>query len=273
MKQITRFFLFLTLIALLQSCNNEDMQDEVLNTTSVSITTHNAFLSGKNVNDPSIFGNIRDITVTARHIASGYEANTLFTISNNSNDPTNYVIDNVQVGMNDFTATATTATIAIAPSFSSTPRNNSNSGIWNTISTQVAAPPYATYSGSVSSIAIDHINPITLNIPMNTSNGRFIAYFRGGTKTNFSTTVTPYINEVAQPPITMIYGNDFYLIWNDSDCVEGKTIRFECITTNKGNSTKSTANIPNVTIKSHTTSKYAYDIPETGNTYTAIPHN
>lgn len=272
MKQIATLFLFLTLILAFQSCTNDEIQEETLKTTSVVITTHSSFLTTKNVNDPSIFGNIKDITVTAKQITTGYEATTVFTISNNSNDISSYRIDLVQEGINTFTANATSVTQPIAPGYSSTPRNMVNSGVWNTIKAQVANPPYATYSGFKDETVIDHNTLITLNIAMSTNNGRFIAYFRGSQKT-FEVTITPYIDEVAQAPFIVTNVNDFYWIWNDSDCTAGKKVRFQCITRNKGNNVKSIANIPNVTIKSHTTSMFAYDIPESGDTFAAIPNN
>lgn len=274
MKQITRFFLFLITLLLLHSCSNNDYDVEVpaLKTTSVEITTHKSFLTGKNVNDPSLFGNIKDITVTATQTTTGYKASTLFTISNNANDTSTYTLNNVQEGINTFEASATSVSAPKVPSFSSTSRNTSNPGVWNTINAQTASQPYATYSGSLGTTVIDPDKPIILNIPMNTNNGRFIAYFRGSSK-NFQTTVTPYIDEVAQTTFTITNVIDFYWIWNDADCIAGKNVRFQCVTVNRGNNTRSTANIPNVTIKSHTTSQYAYDIPETGDTYSNIPRN
>jgi hypothetical protein len=235
---------------------------------------HDTFLTAntaKNVNDPSIFGDIKDITVTAKQTISGYQSNSLFTITNNANDTHTYSLDSVEEGVNTFTAVATTVTTAIPPTYSSTPKNTVNSKVWSIIDAQVSGKPYAVYNGSVGPTTIDVNVPMTLNIPMNTTNGRFIAYFRS-TTTYLPVTVTPYINEVAQLSFIVNGTNDSYWIWNDSNCVNGKTVRFQCLT-KLGTFTLSTANIPNITIKSHTTSKYAFEIPATGNTYTTIPHN
>ncbi|KFC57617.1 hypothetical protein [Flavobacterium gilvum] len=273
MKQFANIFLFLAIMQLFQFCTNDEFEESsTLKTTSVEITTNSSFLLTKGVNDPLLFGDIKDITVTARQITTGYEANTVFVISNNPDDVSTYRIDLVQEGINTFTANATSVTPPVAPGFSSTPRNTVNSEVWDTIDAQVENPPYATYSGFKDETLIDTDTPIKLNIPMNTNNGRFIAYFRGSAK-NFEITITPYIDEVAQAEFVVTNVNDFYWIWNDDDCVAGKNIRFECITRNNGDNIKSTTNIPNVTIKSHTTSKFAYDIPESGDTYTTIPRN
>ncbi|AOW08893.1 hypothetical protein [Flavobacterium gilvum] len=270
MKQIATFFLFLASMLAFQSCTNDEMQEETLKTTSVVITTHSSYLTAKNVNDPFLYGNIKDITVTATQITTGYKANTVFTISNNPNDFSTYRIDLVQEGINTFTANATSVTQPVVPGYSSVPRNDSNSKIWNTIDAKVANPPYATYSGFKGETVINHNIPTTLSIDMNTNNGRFIAYFRGSPRP-FETTVTPYIDEVPQAEFVITSVNDFYWIWNDSDCVAGKTVRFHCIERNNGGNIKSVVDIPNVTIKSHTTSKFAYDIDETGDTFTSIP--
>lgn len=274
MKQITLSFLFLASLLLFQSCTNDEIETEesALKTTSIEITIYNSFLTRKNVNDPSLFGNIKDIMVTATQTATGYRASTLFTISNNTNETSTYTLDNVQEGMNIFTAEATSVTTPKAPDFSSTPRNTVNSAVWNTIDAQVSGQPYATYTGYKDETLIDVNKPTTLNIPMNTNNGRFIAYFRRSTK-NFETIITPYINEIAQASFTVNNVNDFYWIWNDSDCVAGKNVRFECVTVNKGDNIRGITQIPNVTIKSHTTSKYAYDIRSNGDAYDAIPRN
>lgn len=272
MKQITTLFLFLACLLVFQSCTNDELQEETPQITSVFITPQSSFLTGKDINDPSLFGNIKNITVTATQITTGYKTNTIFTISNNSNDPSTYRIDQVLEGINTFTANATSVAQPIAPGYSSVPRNASNSAVWNTIDAQVANPPYATYSGFVGETVIDHNIPIRLNIDMNTNNGRFIAYFRGSEQP-FETTVTPYIDEIAQAPFIVTSVNDFYWVWNDSDCTAGKKIRFHCVERNNGGNIKSIADIPNVTIKSHTTSKFAYDISESGDTFVNIPRN
>ena len=271
MKQITISFLFLALLLLLQSCSNDDFQESALRKTSVAITTYSSFLTPaatKNVYDPSIFGNIKDITVTASQTETGYQANSLFTITNNLNDPTTYTLDNVEEGINTFTAVATSVTAPKPPSYSSLSRNASNSAIWNFIDSQVAGSPYAVYNGSVGPTTIDANVPMTLNIPMNTINGQFIAYFRCNIKGASLVMVTPYINEVAQASFSVTNTSDFYWIWNDSDCIAGKTVRFQCNTKDNGNPSF-TVEIPNMTIKSHTTSKYAFDI--LAKSYTSIP--
>jgi hypothetical protein len=274
MKQIRPFFLFLTTLLLLQSCTDEEMQEPALKTTSIQITTYSPSLTGKNVNDPAIFGNIKDITVTATQTASSYKASTLFTISNNTNDSSVYTIDNVLVGINTIEATATSVSAPIAPSFFSIQSTDANSAVWNTIDTHVASPPYATYTGSMGPILIDVDTPTKLMIPMNTNNGRFIAYFRVSTsKNNLKTTVTPYIDNVAQASFNVTNTLDFYWIWNDPDCINGKTIRFSCLTTNNGGQKQELLTTPTITIKSHTTNKNTYDILGNGESYATIPRN
>jgi hypothetical protein len=271
MKQISIFFLILIALQLFQSCTNEDLSEQPLPTTAVEISTNSSFLTDKSIKDPAIFGLVKDITVTATQTATGYKATTLFTITNNTNDPSTYKLEKVLTGTNTFVAVTTSPITPKSPSYTSTPRNTTNSKVWATIDAQVAGKPYAIYSGSKGATLINLSPHTILNIPMSTTNGRFIAYFKhNSTSTQSTVIVTPYINEVAQASFTVTFANHFYWIWNDSNCIAGKNVRFSCVA-KKNQSTKFTAQIPTVTIKSSTTSKYAYEFNYNTDSYRTLP--
>lgn len=234
-----KVLLIIVLLIAIPSCSNED-DETFIETTTVAISTDNEILAsttGKNVQRGSMFAWISEIQIIATH-TSGYVSTTDFTLVNNgtSGAGTKFIMDNVMIGNNTFTATSKTT----EPERLETSQVYRNEAFATTISNLNARNPYALYVNK---------NPVNLNItlgtaqnvniPLKTDNSRFIALFNIDDFNLNTYTVTCYVNGAKFGPTTTctwLRNATFY--WSNSNSIAGKSIYFKIVS---GSDTYTTA--------------------------------
>jgi hypothetical protein len=258
-------YILMTLF-MLTSCSQEE-EVMPIETTSVNIITGEEQLTGKNVQRGNLFGSIKDITVIAQKYQNPYNSTTTFTLTNNATDATAFVLDDVALSWNTFSATTTTGvtpskTIGLFTGTGLTGAKNEIARMNNTL-------PYATYAGEtgLQDIRVGVVDNVP--IELKTNHSRFIAYILCNVvKTNPSgaegtVDVTPYVDGVAGQTISTIAANqDIEMYWSDNNSVSGKTIYFRIVGHTKGNRVV-TYNTPTVTLVKSTTHRRLYEATST----------
>jgi hypothetical protein len=255
------------LLFILTACSQEE-ETMTIETTSVNIITGEEQLSRKNVQRGNIFGSIKDITVLAQKYQDPYNASTTFTLTNNATDATAFVLDNVAIGSNTFSATTTTG---VTPSKTAGLFTGTGlAGAKNEIARMNNTLPYATYTGEtgVQDIRVGVVDNVP--IALKTNHSRFIAYILCSVvKSNPSgkegtVDVTPYIDGVAGQTISTLAANqDLTIYWSDTNSVNGKTIYFHIVGHLKGANSIVIYDTPPVTLVKSTTHRRLYEATST----------
>lgn len=267
-KTLAVFALLITIT----SCSIDD--DTTPQTTSVVISTGNEFAvstTGTNVQRGSLFAWISEIQIKATH-QSGYISTTDFTLVDNgtSGAGTQFIMDDVQIGDNTFTASSKTneperleTAQFLRPNGATNP---SSSAINNQFNTLKNRNPYAIYTNT---------NPVNLTItqgiakevtiPMSTENSRIIAVFATdditGNNSGNVVTITCYVNGVSfGPPATCDAFMNATFYWSDRNSTAGKSVSFRIVNNDKG--TIDTYDSPAFVIKASNTQKMLYTIKD-----------
>jgi hypothetical protein len=252
-----KVLLIIVLLIAIPSCSTED-DTPSLETTTVAISTDNEFIAsttGKNVQRGSLFAWISEMQIKATH-TNGYVSTTNFTLVANgtSGAGTKFIMDDVMIGNNTFTASSKTT----EPERLETSQVYRTEAFTTTMSNLSTRNPYALYiSKAPVNFNITLGSAQNVNIPMKTDNSRFIALFNIDDLNLNTYTVTCYVNGVKFGPTTTctwLRNTTFY--WSDSSSTAGKSIYFKIVS---GNETYTTA--PKVLIASNT-AKMRYTISD-----------
>jgi len=170
--------------------------------------------------------------------SSGYVSTTDFTLVANgtSGAGTKFIMDNVMIGNNTFTASSKTT----EPERLETAQVSRSEAFTTTMSALNARNPYAVYTNTAPvNFTIIQDAAQNVNIPMKTDNSRFIALFNIE-DFNFNTyTVTCYVNGVTfGPTATCTWFRNATFYWSDSNSIAGKSVYFKIVS---GNTTYTTA--------------------------------
>jgi hypothetical protein len=267
-----KVLLIIVLLITLSSCSIED--DINMETTTVAISAGNEFIAsttGKNVQRGSMFAWISEMQIKATR-TSGYVSTTDFTLVANgtSGAGTQFIMDNVQIGNNTFTASSKTneperleTTQFARPSGATSP---TNTVIMNQFNTLKNRNPYAVYTSTnpVTATIVEGI-ATEITIPMKTENSRIIAVFAtddiNGNNTSNVVTITCYVNGVSfGPPATCTNSMNATYYWSDRNSIAGKSISFKIVNNDRG--TLETYNSPTMVIKASNTLKMLYTIKD-----------
>jgi hypothetical protein len=205
--------------------------DSFLKTSKTSANTK------KDVNRPSsIPTGIDLITVTTKNISLGTApVNTAFNIIP-TGGVTDFILDGVMTGTNDFTATATTTSnpsnkVELIASASA--KNQFNTYTGDIQNNYAGAPiPYATYAAAVTGLKIDFASSPEIYFDMKTSNGRLNTLVQTGpsvTTSNLYVKITRTVyNKSKNTTVATDYNisGDSSLVstWNDEDAIYGSTV-------------------------------------------------
>jgi len=254
----------LTLLAISSCSVDEEMQVE---TTSVEVSTRNEFIitaRDKNVQQGNIYGWINELQVVATNLASGIVSTTNFNLVPNGTPgaASKFIIDNVIIGKNTFTALSKTNVIEKLE----TAQVSKSVSFSKAINDLNSRNPYALYTSAVP-VTIDIIQGNSQNvvIPMKTDNSRLIALF--STKKNHSAIITCFVDGARFGPSTTCtkYVNaTFY--WSDRNSLAGKSVYFRIKVDKPGSELIFTT--PKITMKASNTTKMMYSID---NSLTIIP--
>lgn len=236
MKKIV---LIIVLLIAISSCSIED--DISIETTSIAVSTGNGFstaTTGKNVQRGSLFAWISEMQIKATH-SSGHISTTSFTLVPNGTTGvgTQFIMDDVLIGNNTFTATSKTA----EPERLETSQVTRSEYFSTTMTNLNARNPYALYAstGPVNYTIVAGLAQ-NVNIPLKTDNGRFIALFTtediGGGNSGNVVTITCYVNGAAfGPTATCNKDKNATFYWSDRNSIANKSIYFRIVNNDKGN--------------------------------------
>ena len=226
MKNVTRTFaILLAFIAL--SCTKDEGKDSV-NPNSIQKATVLANIvtnqtTAKNVNRGSIYAWINSVNVTATSTAWAYSTSEVFNLVT-SGGASNFTIENVALGANNFVATTTTNTVPVK-------ELKVIAGVPSVIrAAMVAHNPYATYSGTKSAtISQTALNVVDFN--MTTNHGRVISVFSFENdpilRANTKAKITVKIGGVDYATSNFFSGTDLVTFeWSDNDAVDGKQVDY-----------------------------------------------
>jgi len=270
-----KILLIIVLLFAIPSCSSDE--NITPQTTSVGITTRNEFTAsttGKEVQRGTLFAWISEMQIKTVN-ESGYVSTTDFTLvaDGTAGAGTQFIIDNVQLGNNTFTASSKTNEVERLETtqFSRTgrkPTNPSDPSILNQFSTLNARNPYAIYTNT---------NPVTativqgvaqeVNIPLKTDNSRIIAVFTTDdidkTNNKNTVTITCYVDGVVfGPPATCNTSMNATFYWSDQNSTAGKSISFRIVNNDQG--ILETYDTPPKIIRASNTLKMLYTVTDTG---------
>lgn len=259
-----KILLFLSLIVLsVTSCTSDETETSTVpQTTSVvaTIATPSSSTTGKNVNRGNIFAWVKDINVTANSTVWSYSTNTVFNLVP-TGGASNFIIDNVAVGANQFVANTTTNSSEV---YSLTVVSTGTASALKT--SLVAHNPYALYNGSTNTV-ISNGTTNVVNLAMQTTHGRIISIFQFDEdvqlRANTEATITAEVNGKAV--LTSAKFSNTGLVafeWSDATSIVGKEVKFTVKVYDK-NGTKSLLKTYTVTsdkIKASTSTSCIYDI-------------
>jgi hypothetical protein len=224
-----KILLIIVLLIAISSCSIED--DINPQTSSVSVSTENEFnatTTGKNTQRGSLFAWISEMQIVATH-ESGYVSTTDFTLVANgtSGAGTKFIMDNVMIGNNTFTASSKTT----EPERLETAQVSRSEAFTTTMSTLNSRNPYAVYTNTAPvNFTIIQDAAQNVNIPMKTDNSRFIALFNVEDFSFNSYTITCYVNGVAfGPTATCTWFKNATFYWSDRNSIAGKSIYFKIV--------------------------------------------
>jgi hypothetical protein len=267
-----KLVLIVALLIAISSCSTED--DMVPKNITVAISTNNEFMASttnKNVQRGSMYAWISEMQIKATH-ESGYVTITDFTLVNNGTpgSDTKFMMDNVQLGKNTFTASSKTkeperleTTQFSRPNGGTSPTNTVIINQFNTLNSR---NPYAIYT-SVNPVTSTIVEGIAqgVNIPLKTDNSRIIAVFATddvkGSNTDNVVTITCYVNGASfGPPATCNGTLNAAYYWSDRNSIAGKSISFRIVNNDRG--TLDIYNTPAIVIKASNTLKMLYIIKD-----------
>ena len=221
---VIAFVMAITSISCSNDDNTSDKQVQLAQAT-LSIKTETPNITGRDVERGNLHAWIKDINVHASSMELIHNRDFTFTLVPNgtSGADSNFVLDQLAIGRNDFTISTTTNTL---PSLIST-RSDVNPTVYMAI--VQAYNPYAVYSATASANIVYGQNNSVEPTLLRTQNGRHIALFKLSDELaalGVRATVTPIINGVTKRELeftTELLGRVY---WSDADCVAGKTVRY-----------------------------------------------
>jgi hypothetical protein len=259
-----KILMIIVLLIAMSSCSIED--DINMETTSVAVSAGNEFsvsTTGKNIQRGTLFAWISEMQIKATHTASGYISTTDFTLVANgtSGAGTKFIMDNVMIGSNTFTASSKTTE----------PERLETAQVLKTVSNATAISnlnsrnPYALYT-SIAPVnyTITQGTAQNVNIPMKTDNSRLIALFNSENVNTVylgkTVNITCYVNGAAFGPAAICDKDKnatFY--WSDRNSVAGKSIYFK-IVVNQLFGGPTTYDTPAIVMKASNTVKIMYSV-------------
>lgn len=230
----------MSLIALsITSCTSDDVQNGDTNaniektSVSLSVDATSSSKTAKDVNRGTIYAWVKDINVIATSTIWNYSKSESYTLVA-SGGASNFTISDVAVGANRFDATTTSfdankvyAVSSINPSGNTTALAAAQTAI-NVIKTH---SPYAVYGGTANATITNDVSN-TVNLSLNTTNGRVIAAFVLDNdillRSNTYAIVTSSISGVSNSTLTsaQIKNNVVTFEWSNENSIVGKTITF-----------------------------------------------
>lgn len=254
MKKIIPFVLSLFVIS---SCSVEEEMN--IETTSVRISAGNQFASAtrdKLVEQGNLYGWISELQVVTAHLTSGIVSTTDFKLVPNGTPhaDSKFIIDNVIVGKNSFTASSkTNVTEKLETAQVSKSVSHSKA-----ISNLNSRNPYALYTSN-NPVLFDIIQDKSQNviIPMVTDHSRLIALF--SIENSHSAVITCFVNGVSfGPPAYCTRNLNATFYWSDRNSLVGKSVYFRIQVEKPGHKPIYTTRV--VTLKASNTTKMAYSI-------------
>jgi hypothetical protein len=258
-----KILLFIVVLIAIPSCSIEE--DTNPQTTSVTATTGNEFnatTTGKDVQRGSLFAWISEMQIVATH-ESGYVCTNDYTLVTNgtAGAGSQFVMDNVHIGNNTFTASSKTTEIERLE----TTQVSRSEPFTTTMANLNSRNPYALYTSTAPvnfTIAQDLAQEV--NIPLKTDNSRFIALFKnddinGPSNSGNVVTITCYVDGVPfGPTATCDKFKNATFYWSDRNSIAGKSIYFKVV--NNDNGTLDTYTTTSIVLRASNTVKIGYTI-------------
>jgi hypothetical protein len=201
------------LVGLFTSCTQEtniyldDKRVDVLLNPKTKSTA-----SSRDVYRGEIYVWVKDINVSVEEEATGSVVNETFTLTDNIEDTSEFVLQDIPVGTNIFKANTTTNAESI--------NNHYVNSINDDISIYVDKNPFALYSSGYESlfVSLEASNEIALD--MTTQNGRLISHFKL-TRNGYQVTVKTYTDGVLTNTSTILNNEVLTSYLSNIDAVEG----------------------------------------------------
>lgn len=233
MKNIFKLILTLVLFTTF-SCTSDNEETTGQDKTSLilDISQNTSSKTAKDVKRGNVYAWVKDITLTATSIETGWQATELFRfVDDNSQTGTTagvYRLDDVAIGRNNIKATSTTNT---TPELTLTAKTGNPK---DATTLAIKKNPYAVYESAVLVEDIQRTPNNVIKVPMNTNNGRIIGTFtvedNSYLTNNFVIkleafkTINGVKTSIGHGEVTKTQSIQLY--WSDDKCVEGNKITY-----------------------------------------------
>jgi len=222
MKRI--IILGIAILASMVSCSTEETQESNVQTTDVKfLVAAPANTTGKQVDKGAIPAWVNKIEIQA--VSGSYTKSEQYDlVVNNPNADKNFILADVAIGSNVFTAVSSTDSAkkyVLAPS----------SGTAEAKITELKAHnPYVLYTGTKTQTVVATNNVI--NIDMTTKHGRIISVFQlennSTFKNGFEATITATVDGEASAGTTKVQKDGIvYFEWSNDKALEGKKVVYK----------------------------------------------
>ena len=232
MKNI--FKLILTLVLFTTFSCTSDNEETGQNKTSLvlDISQNTPSKTAKDIKRGNVYAWVKDITLTATNIETGWQATELFKfVDDNSQTGTTagvYRLNSVAIGRNNIKATSTTNT---TPELTLTAKTGNPK---DATTLAIKKNPYAVYESAVLVEDIQRTPNNVIKVPMNTNNGRIIGTFTvedNSYLTNNFVIKLEAFKTINGVKTSIGYGEvtktqSIQLYWSDDKCVEGNKITY-----------------------------------------------
>lgn len=214
-----KVILSLVLLASMTACSTDDTQTPIQKTDVTFIVASSSNVTGKQVDKGNIPVWVNRIDISA--VSGSYTKTEQFDlVTNNPNVEKNFILNDVAIGSNVFTATTTTDS---AKKFVLAPSNGTAEA---KIAELKAHNPYVLYSGTKTQA----INPTAnvINIDMTTKHGRILSVFQlennSAFKSGYEATITAKVDGVTAGTTKVQQSGIVCFEWSDDKALEGKKV-------------------------------------------------
>lgn len=228
MKNLLSAMLVLILTLGAISCSTESNELVPTTTKVVAIVsqapTTQSDVQAKNVNRGSIYAWVSEVDMSFSHIISGYNVSENFTLVTSGGDA-NFTVDNVQLGVNDISATTNTGSDELLTTELIV---NGKSQITTKLNQYKALNPYVLYqSDPLQQNIVTGTNVVNLNLK--TQNGRRLSSIRWADNAIFKTAGYAKVSVISSGGVestkyTIKDDDTVFNYWSNSDAVVGNSI-------------------------------------------------
>lgn len=228
MKNLLSAMLVLILTLGAISCSTESNELVPTTTKVVAIVsqapTTQSDVQAKDVNRGSIYAWVSEVDMSFSHIISGYNVSENFTLVTSGGDA-NFTVDNVQLGVNDISATTNTGSDELLTTELIV---NGKSQITTKLNQYKALNPYVLYqSDPLQQNIVTGTNVVNLNLK--TQNGRRLSSIRWADNAIFKTAGYAKVSVISSGGVestkyTIKDDDTVFNYWSNSDAVVGNSI-------------------------------------------------